>query len=173
MKNVRALYPDAPKGSIRVATVRYYTSLYESHMKKKKNQFKNHLSRQRKYERRKRKLSARKSILNKTSHLDERERKKAMTVMRLDFMSSEHSDDEENTLIVSKLPWRSEEVDSLFEALDEKHSRSLSRKSRRMALTRYEANDPSKRAVPDRFPTFAVKKDHYKDRPFKFIKNKK
>ena len=112
-------------------------------------------------------------MLLKTTQLDERERKKGMTVMRLDFMSSEHSDEEENKLLVSKLPWRSEEVNSLFEALDGKHYKSLSRKSKRMAITRYEADKPSDRPVPDRFPVYGVKKDHYKGRHFQLITKKK
>ncbi|XP_020912480.1 uncharacterized protein LOC110250212, partial [Exaiptasia diaphana] len=121
MKMVKGIHPDAPKGSIRVATRRYYTSLYEAHIKK--NQFENHLARQRKYERRKRKLSARKIALKRTSQISETEKVKYGRIMMLEYMSFENRRMRSSLSNCKKIPWKSEEVNSLFNALDHKHQK--------------------------------------------------
>ena len=78
-------------------------------------------------------------------------------------MSSEYSasdDDNSQVFVVSKLKWRSKEVNKLFSALDEKHKSRMSRSSKRMLVTRAAANEWSSREPPRKFPSFAVKEEY-------------
>lgn len=106
------------------------------------------------------KLKARSSVLEKTSQLTQEHKAKYKKVMTMDYMSSEYSvtdDDGSDMFVASKLEWRSEELNKLFGALDQKHVSRMSRSSRRMLVKRSEANECSRRQPPRKSYSFAVK----------------
>lgn len=71
-------------------------------------------------------------------------------VMEADNISSEDSgmDSDEEVLIVKQLPWRSEQVNSLFKRLDQKVMQEKSPHARRQAKRRVVSSQASSRLKP-------------------------
>ena len=82
------------------------------------------------------KLNSRKAALAKTKAIPEKEKPKWKESLLLSLMSSEDSDDDGGSFNVRPLPWRNEKVTEFFYALDSKHERRLSVKSKRMTYER-------------------------------------
>ena len=69
--------------------------------------------------------------------------------MKVELMSSEESnDDDEFTIIVKPLPWRSLKVTRFFEALDDAGAESKTAQARRQRRQRVIGATPSERSVP-------------------------
>ena len=64
------------------------------------------------------KRKEREAALMKNSKLSDEQRKKWLAVVKNEYMSSEESG-EEDTIVVHRLPWRSEYVNKMFTKIDE------------------------------------------------------
>ena len=107
------------------------------------------------------KLNARERSLRDTSQLTPAQKSKYSRVLTMEFMSSEYSqsDDEHgNIFVIKKLPWRSQEVNKVFDALYRRH---LSLKAKRMETERFDSNEASERQLPKRFPRWAVREQYH------------
>ena len=110
------------------------------------------------------KLNARERSLRDTSQLTPAQKSKYSRVLTMEFMSSEYSqsDDEHgNIFVIQKLPWRSQEVNKVFDALYRRHLSRLSLKAKRMETERFDSNEASERQLPKRFPRWAVKEQYH------------
>lgn len=109
------------------------------------------------------KLDARERSLRDTSQLTLAQKSKYSHVLTMEFMSSEYSqsDDEHGDIfVIKKLPWRSQEVNKVFDALHGRHLSWLSLKAKRMETEPFDSNEPSERQLPKQFPRWAVR-DQY------------
>ena len=59
-----------------------------------------------------------KTALVKNSKLTEQQHTKWLTVVKNEFMSSEESDENDDTIVVHPLPWRSEHINKMFCKID-------------------------------------------------------
>ena len=80
--------------------------------------------------------------------LREKDKEKWSKVMTKEFMSSEESGDENNSVIVRPLPWRSNRVDSFFQSLDKSSLEGKSPQSLRQMKKRV-IGEVSSRSKPD------------------------
>lgn len=104
------------------------------------------------------KLHDRASALNKSS-LPEKQRKKWMSVITLDFMSSEESGSENESCLVKKeLPWRSDKVTKFFSELDDFVGGSKSNVAKRQTRPRVLDGAVSSREIPQgkKIPSWAL-----------------
>ena len=81
------------------------------------------------------KLNSRTAALAKTTAIPEGEKGKFKESLLGTLMSSEDSDDS-GSFDVRPLPWRSHSATDFFNALDKKHEKRLSQKSRMMMYSR-------------------------------------
>lgn len=93
------------------------------------------------------KLNSRKVTLKKTGAIPSKEKPKFLEAIVPELMSSEDSEDDDGSFVVRPLPWRSSKISEILFALDEKHDRKRSRKSRMMKFQRLEGL-PSERPQP-------------------------
>ena len=104
------------------------------------------------------KLHDRISALNKSSQ-SEKNKKKWMTVITSEFMSSEESDsDGGGCLFKKELPWRSRKVSNFFAELDAFVDESKSKVAKRQTRQRVLNGEPSSRSIPSgkQFPSWAL-----------------
>ena len=69
-------------------------------------------------------------------------------------MSSEESGDEENTIIVRPLPWRTDLVNKFFQNLDARSTEEKSSQARRQQKVRVPGT-PSARLISETLPSWA------------------
>ena len=81
------------------------------------------------------KLQVRQKSFNKRT-LREKDCEKWSKVLTSDFISSEESGEEDNSIIVKSLPWRAPRVDAFFHSLDESARNRKSPQSLRQMKTR-------------------------------------
>ena len=74
----------------------------------------------------------------------------------VDYMSSEESEEEnDHSLVVHPLAWRSREVTETFSSLDRKSARKRTSRSSRMRLQR-KTGEPRTRPPPDYAPEWSI-----------------
>ena len=71
-----------------------------------------------------------------SKRLTEDRRKKWMSVMKSDYMSSEDSGDDDDTIVVHQPGWRSEYVDRMFAKIDDFNRTTKSAQARRQMKRR-------------------------------------
>ena len=99
----------------------------------------------------------REAALMMNKKLTEEQRTKWLAVVKNDLMSSEESD-EEDSIVVHPLPWRSEYVNRMFQKIDEYSYSKKSPQAKRQTKTRV-TGIPSRRVVPPIMePIWAFKK---------------
>ena len=81
----------------------------------------------------------------KKRNLTEDQRKKWLTVITNDYMSSEESEDEK--IVVHSIPWRSNYVNRMFKKIDDYSTDKKSPQARRQMKDRI-AGSPSTRCCP-------------------------
>ena len=114
------------------------------------------------------KLQRRLKALNNSTTLSEELKKKARTIMKTEYMSSEQSQDSSDTeteeglagntsrkLLYRQLRWRSEEATDIMRSLDRKYARRQTPQGRQMTMERVEAGK-SDRAQPQDIPDWAL-----------------
>lgn len=103
------------------------------------------------YQRKKRKLEARRSALKQKSTWDEEKKKKVEEVLHIDFMSSEYENtsDDDTIYEIANLSWRSDECLKPFKELDTKAATLKSKRSKRQSMRRIRSNRESRREKPE------------------------
>ena len=104
------------------------------------------------------KLQERKAAFGKLSY-SENDRGKLQKALVIELMSSEESGDDDDTIAVKLLGWRSEVFNTFLEKLDEKSSLFKSKQARRQTKERV-IGEESARTKPARgdIPTWVFKK---------------
>ena len=84
------------------------------------------------------KLTERKAALPKLQFSDEKAREKWLSVLNMEFMSSEESaaEEDEEVIIVHPLPWRSARFDTILRSLDDLIHKEKSPQARRQTKKR-------------------------------------
>ena len=109
------------------------------------------------------KLQRRQATFYKTNALTKEQKDKWAPCVVMEMMSSEDSgegSDEENTskFMVRSLPWRSDKVNSLFDSIDAKVSKTQTKKSMMMTIQLEEGLVSDRiRPVSDKIPDWAMK----------------
>ncbi len=84
------------------------------------------------------KLLNRKKAL-KEKNLEQKEEKKYMSALLIDYMSSEDSDSEDESIFITRpLTWLSDEYREIMQRLDRKYTRSLNAQGKRLKSKRKE-----------------------------------
>ena len=94
------------------------------------------------------KRKEREAAILKNSKLTEDQRKKWLTVITNDYMSSEESG-EDNSIIVHPLPWRSEYVSSMFKRIDAYCEKKKSPQAKRQMKQRIQGRVSRRQPVVD------------------------
>ncbi len=85
----------------------------------------------------------------------EEDRKKWISVLNVDCVSSEESG-EDDELYVKPLLWRSSLVEKFFVDLDDQFQQAKSSQAKRQTKTRILSEVPSKRPAPSDLPSWAM-----------------
>lgn len=110
------------------------------------------------------KLNSRLAVV-KRSDLPEKDKIKWMSIINVDFMSSEESmqcsgDDqsEEVPLLTKILPWRAQKVTKFFKVLDGFNEKEKSAQSKKQTKKRIISDIESERSIPIKSPSWALVK---------------
>ena len=106
-------------------------------------------------------MRIRESTLKKDNEMDKKKKEKLLSVMNVDYMSSEDEEytGRKKTYVVRPLQWRSESLTHNFGVLDRRHENGLSQRSWNQMIDRREG-EPSSRAAPKGAPRFALKQNN-------------
>ncbi|XP_032238853.2 uncharacterized protein LOC116618840 [Nematostella vectensis] len=144
----------------------HFRTKKREHVTKANDSYNAALNRQRKRNRLNTKTKLRKKTLRESSSINEERKGEYFEIMSVDYMSSEHtvsdgenegSDEEAPKLLYKhKLPWRSEEADSLMAYLEKKVRKGRGQRSTNMMYRRKDGAN-SKKTAPIDAPDWAVK----------------
>lgn len=146
---VKGQFPSVEEGVIRSGIETYYCTIKQKRNMEEAGKKQSHNKKMVRYGRKARKLQNRIKAL-RAKKMAVKDEEKMMEALKQEFMSSEESDSEDDTLLVTRpIPWLSEEYKKAMEKLDKKYQRDLNAQGKKLRSKRV-VGRPSERPCPNK-----------------------
>ncbi|XP_052069249.1 uncharacterized protein LOC127708419 [Mytilus californianus] len=151
---VKGQYPTTEEGVIKTGIETYFNTIKQRRQMEEDGKKASHNRKMVLYGRKNRKLQNRVKALQ-AKKLPVSEEDKLMKAMKIDFMSSEDSDSEDETRLITRpLTWLSKDFKSYMDKLDSKYQRQLNAQGKKLRSKRV-VGRPSERPCPKKSPDLA------------------
>ncbi|CAC5358697.1 unnamed protein product [Mytilus coruscus] len=151
---VKGQYPTTEEGVIKTGIETYFNTIKQRRQMEEDGKKASHNRKMVLYGRKNRKLQNRVKALQ-AKKLPSSEEDKLMKAMKIDFMSSEDSDSEDETRLITRpLTWLSKDFKSYMDKLDSKYQRQLNAQGKKLRSKRV-VGRPSERPCPKKSPDLA------------------